>query len=421
MSKNRETVSFAVLGLLALLSPFIAAWLVDILGLQSKILFPILTTVLLGIFGLAHIHGLNEHYKILEKQSATISNITHLNEELERHNLLKESMLGISNSILDIKDFDEFLHSVIKTAVHLIDNADAGSILIMNDQNRLEFKAAEGYDLNGLSKINMSVEETFLYQYTLGNYSKPCIIEDPLNFNQRFLNKENYSKFEDAEALSLKATISAPILIDGELYGMINVDNSKCEDAFTLRDTEIMEYLANQLSIAIKNVQLLEKTLFLSRYDGLTKVYNRHYFDELFESIYKRARRYDENFCLCVIDLNDLKIINDMHGHQAGDLALKTFSSTLLENIRESDIIGRYGGDEFVIIFLNTTSESSHEKLQQISQLLKERPLSIDNNEVQVTFSYGIACFPEEASDSKELFRTADVRMYKHKLHQKTI
>jgi diguanylate cyclase (GGDEF)-like protein len=418
MNKN---VLFVCLGLLALVSPFITTCLLDILELQSKMLFPILTTSLLGILGLVHISALNHHYKIVEKQTATISNITHLNEELEKNNLLKEAMLEVSNSILDIKDFDEFLNTVIEKAVQLIDKADAGSILILNNDNRLEFKAAVGYDLKGLSKISMIVEETFLYQHTQGNYSKPCIIADPQKFNRKFLAKETFSKFEDADALSLKATISAPILIDNKLYGMINVDNSLYEDAFSMRDTAIIEYLANQLSIAIKNVQLLEKTLYLSRYDGLTKVYNRHYFDELFESIYKRAKRYDENFCFCVIDLNDLKIINDMYGHQAGDLALKTFASVLRENIRESDIIGRYGGDEFVIIFLNTVAESSHEKLQEITRLLKERTSSIEGKQLNISFSYGIASFPEEASDSKELFRTADLRMYKHKLHQKTI
>ncbi|MBB6215793.1 diguanylate cyclase (GGDEF)-like protein [Anaerosolibacter carboniphilus] len=421
MSEKKKIGLFSRLGILILLSPFIATLLLDIWGLQSSLLFPLLTAALLGIFGLAHARALKHHYKIVDRQTQTISSITHLNEKLEKNNLIKEAMLEISNSILDIKDFDEFLNTVVKKAVQLIDKADAGSILIINNDNRLEFKAAVGYDLKGLSRISMAVEETFLYQYTQGNYAKPCIIENPMKFNQKFLAKETYTKFEDADALSLRATISAPILIDNKLYGMINVDNSQHEDAFNIHDTAIIEYLANQLSIAIKNVMLLEKTLFLSRYDGLTKVYNRHYFDELFESIYKRAKRYHESFCLCVIDLNDLKIINDMYGHQTGDLALKAFSSVLRENIRESDIIGRYGGDEFVIILLNTTAESSQEKLQQITQQLKERTLSTEDREVQVSFSYGIASFPEDASDSKELFRTADFRMYKHKLQQKTI
>ncbi|KXG75264.1 sensor domain-containing diguanylate cyclase [Thermotalea metallivorans] len=401
--------------------PFISWWVLGLPGRKYGFFYPLITTLFMAVFCFYIYQCMRDYDRIAKKQRETITHMTYINHELKKNNLIKEAMLEISNSVLNIKNMDELLNSVIATAVQLIDNADSGSILIKNEEGRLEFKAAFGYDLEKLSGITLAIEETFLYQYTEGNCFNPCIIHNPLNFNERYMARETYDQLMDADALILKSTISAPIVVDNELYGMINVDNTRTDQVFTEEDKMIISYFANQLGIAIKNARLFEKTLFLSRYDGLTKVYNRHYFDELFDSIYKRAKRYGESFCLCVIDLNDLKIINDLHGHSAGDFVIKTFSTVLSENTRDSDLIGRYGGDEFVMVFLNTMLENCHEKLEMIAQRLKDTPIQLNHTSFQISFSYGIACFPKDAADSKELFKIADLRMYKHKLHQKTI
>ncbi|MEW9121193.1 MAG: sensor domain-containing diguanylate cyclase [Thermotaleaceae bacterium] len=342
------------------------------------------------------------------------------NRQLAKTNMIKETMLQISNSIVQINNIDELLEQILEKAVLLIDNADNGSILLFQDDNKLAFHAVYGYDMQFLSSIRLSLEETYLYAYTEGQPLKACIIKNPENFNHAHMSKGNFHKFQNARALNIQSTICAPIMVDQELYGFINIDNISDENAFHEEDVRILEYLANQIGIAINNACLFEKTLQLSRYDSLTQVYSRSYFEELYQNIYKRAQRYHEHYTIAVIDLNNLKNINDRYGHMAGDLAIKLFSQVLKQNLRDSDIMGRYGGDEFLVVFLNSTYETTCHKLYEVLQILSQYPLYYEGHRFHVGFSYGVACFPSDSQDGQLLIKIADKRMYENKVHIKT-
>jgi diguanylate cyclase (GGDEF)-like protein len=262
------------------------------------------------------------------------------------------------------------------------------------------------------------MDETFLNK---SNYKKSVIVKNPALFDFACVEKSYDHSSQNANAFNITSTISTPIIIDEELYGIINIDSLNNQDPFNQEDVVVMEYLTGQLAVAIKNVLLFEKTLFLSRYDGLTKVYHRHYFDELFDNLYERATRYDEPFCLCIMDLNNLKKINDLYSHLAGDLAIKHFADILRKNIRTSDILGRFGGDEFVLLFINATYEQVKNKIESISDIISENPLVYDEYDFQVQFSYGIASFPHDTENKKELLKIADTRLYKNKPPKKTM
>ena len=342
------------------------------------------------------------------------------NRELAKSNMLNEAMLEISNSIVRIHNLDELLQLVLEKAVGIIDSADNGSIMIANPDGQLGFRAAYGYDAESLAHITLPLEETFIYAYTKGTSLKACIIKNPQAFNNMNMSETNLNKFEDAQALNIRTTICAPIIVDQELYGLINVDNIFDENAFREEDVRLMEYFANQVGIAIKNVRLFEKTLYLSRYDALTQIYNRHYFEELYTNLDKRSKRYEERYCVCVMDLDNLKQINDRFGHSAGDLAIKHFANVLMENIRESDILARFGGDEFVTVFLNSDFENTHQRIHHIKDLLYNSSVYYEDQHFKVHFSFGIACFPDDATEKRDLIRIADQRMYTNKTQQKT-
>jgi diguanylate cyclase (GGDEF)-like protein len=388
--------------------PFILYIFFEFLGIAFGLLFPTLTSIFIGGLFFYRFYSIHQ---LIEK-------LLHDNKEIEKYNEIKDVMLQISNSIVYIKNMDALLQLFVNSAVQILDKADTASILIKNEEDLFEFKAAVGFDLEELSKIKLPMDETFLSE---SNYKKSVIIHNPALFDFSYTKKTNFQSFQNAKTLDITSTISTPILLDGELYGLINVDSIKNHDSFNKEDVMVMEYLTGQLSVAIKNVLLFEKTLFLSRYDGLTKVYHRHYFDELFNNLYERSKRYNETFCLCIVDLNNLKKINDVYGHLAGDLAIKHFANTLRNNIRTSDILGRFGGDEFVLLFINATYEQVENKMKSISSMICENPLNYDQHNFHVQFSYGISSFPKDTKDRKELLKIADTRMYKNKAMNKNM
>ncbi|QXM06491.1 sensor domain-containing diguanylate cyclase [Crassaminicella indica] len=393
---------------LSIFIPFIIYSFFKLSGMDFGLLYPTTTALLIGIFCFHKLKTINQ----------LLNNMFNENREIQKYNEIKDVMLQISNSIVHIKNMNELLQLFVNSTVQILDKADTASVLIKNDEGLFEFKAAVGFDLSKVSKIKLSIDETFLNR---SDYRKSTIIENPSLFNHKTMTKSHYNLLKDAYTSNITSTICTPIIIDEELYGIINVNSLNKEHIFNEEDVVVMEYLIGQLAVAIKNVLLFEKTLFLSRYDGLTKVYHRHYFDELFSNIYHRAQRYNEQFCLCIVDLNNLKHMNDLYGHLAGDMAIKHFANILKKNIRTSDILGRFGGDEFILIFLNATDEQVKNKMESISNIINHTPLTFDEHDFYVQFSYGIAAYPKDTHNKKELLKIADTRMYQNKARKKNM
>ena len=180
-----------------------------------------------------------------------------------------------------------------------------------------------------------------------------------------------------------------------------------------------MEFARDNVEIAITNQLLYEEKAFLSKYDSLTSLYNRHFFDDVFENIRDKALRYNEKFNLVVFDLNGLKHTNDEFGHMAGDEVLKHFAQSCKDLIRKSDIIARYGGDEFVGIVFNCGQEKLRKRIDEHLKYLNDNPIKIKGHPVVCSYSYGIASFGEDGYTLNELFKTADDRMYENKIRYK--
>ncbi|MFZ5969714.1 MAG: diguanylate cyclase [Bacillota bacterium] len=418
-SYNTKQVLFITINSL---SPFTLYWLITTFtSFDFAIAYVFVTSIVIAILSMSVVNNLNTKQKLLLKQQLMIDDGIEANRRLLRSMAIREAMLEISNSMINTQNLDDLLQDVMKKVITVIDNADMGSILIRNDEDRLVFRAAHGFELSQLSNISLSLEETYFYDVDDNGKYKPRIIKNPRVFDHYVMSPENLQEFEKANVLNIKATITAPILIDQDLYGMINIDNSHNEDAFDDEALTIIEFLSYQLGIAIKNARLLERIVYLSRYDGLTGIYNRCYFDEVLDQLLLRAKRYDETFILCLLDMDNLKQINDSLGHQAGDLAITFFAKTLKEHIRETDLLSRYGGDEFILVFLNMDLETAHKKLEEIARIISSEKLTYQDHGFEVKFSYGVSSYPRDTSNKKDLIKIADGRMYSYKEKQKAM
>jgi diguanylate cyclase (GGDEF)-like protein/PAS domain S-box-containing protein len=323
---------------------------------------------------------------------------------------LNQAMLEVSQAIIDINNINELLGLILEKAIGIIEKAKFGSILLLDDNRMLKIAVSKGYDIDATKNFSIPLEQSFQWLKTNGNIEKTIIIND-INELQE-IDVVNISKSK--EEWDIKSCISAPIIIDNKLYGMVNVDSNNT-DAFSEEDLGSMEHLRSQIEIAISKHELYEEIIYLSRYDKLTDIYNRGYFEEIFDLYFNKALKNNEKFELAIFDLNGLKIINDTYGHLAGDMYIKTFTKNLINYVGHSDILARYGGDEFVAVFGGIDSTKLTAILERLFQTLKNSPFVFDGNEIVCSFSYGIVSFPEEAQSYNQLVKVADERMYEYK------
>jgi len=172
---------------------------------------------------------------------------------------------------------------------------------------------------------------------------------------------------------------------------------------------------ASLLSLAL--VSRSQKLLQMAMRDPLTGLFNRGYVDERFAVELSRARRYGKLLTIAVIDADHFKSLNDTHGHMAGDHVLRRIGALLHDSFRQSDTSGRYGGEEFVVILPETDIEAAQTKIESLRQIVADTPMKLGarGEQVQVTISAGLACFPDDGLNAADLFALADERMFQAK------
>jgi diguanylate cyclase (GGDEF)-like protein len=171
-----------------------------------------------------------------------------------------------------------------------------------------------------------------------------------------------------------------------------------------------------------------EHAAFLAYHDNLTELPNRSMFEELLELAIARARRHDVGVAVMLIDIDDFKLVNDSLGHEAGDELIRRLAERLREATRETDLVARQGGDEFLLLLADlertpasglpdgaeTPALIAESVVTRIQEALRT-PFDIGGTEVYVTASIGIGLFPNHGQDALELMRNADTAMYRSK------
>jgi diguanylate cyclase (GGDEF)-like protein len=205
-----------------------------------------------------------------------------------------------------------------------------------------------------------------------------------------------------------RAVLCIPISYGETLLGVLNVESQQ-KNAFSPQDVLILNTLADLLATALHNSFVFQKLQQQSITDGLTGIKTRRFFWEALTSEWKRASRSGRPFSVVLIDLDKFKEVNDTLGHLEGDLVLARVGRLLEQKCRQSNVVARYGGDEFIILMPETGVEQSQILAERLRLWIATDPMLAEHH---ITGSFGVASFPVHGFSVEEIIRVADAGMY---------
>ena len=207
--------------------------------------------------------------------------------------------------------------------------------------------------------------------------------------------------------------IALPVFYAEQLHGILYFETSAAIE-FSEEELLLLRTLADLIAGALHNALTFQKAQEQAITDGLTGVKTHRFFMEALSAEWKRSTRAGRAFALVLMDLDRFKFVNDFYGHLEGDLVLQRVGQILETNCRRSDVVARYGGDEFVILMPETNMEHARQLASKLRGWVASDPLLREKN---ISASFGIACYPLHGSSPQELIQVADASMYLSK-HQ---
>lgn len=340
-----------------------------------------------------------------------MTNIRELINRIKENELTASRFQKVENRILSVLNFKDFFDVLLKEImdvfkvpyvwVTFIDDCEAARAILTS--------AGESEILS--ERVNIITSS--LFKGLVGESLAPVLVNNDL--------KPYFKMLPDNRKYFIKSMAISPITLDGKIIGSLNQadsDPGRFDPSF---DTSLLEHLAVKVSLCLSNVTAHEKLIFLAYHDPLTELLNRRVMETILKREFTRSKRYHSALSVVFIDLDDFKQVNDRHGHEAGDRLLKYVADKLLEMTRETDIVARFAGDEFVILLPETDVGMATSMLERIQAYFSDHPMDYRHKALEVSISFGVASTENEAVvTSEDLLRVADKTLYALKQARKS-
>ncbi|HMP76204.1 MAG TPA: diguanylate cyclase [Kiritimatiellia bacterium] len=332
----------------------------------------------------------------IEKKELVEMSASH---SLDRIQAQLSLLRSFSESALTAENLDDALRTLSTGLGNLLPCAAAGILNLEGEEPVLHLHALTPVAQEFL--LNAEKEMMRRYEALSGQPAPRAglrVIFDPANLDPK-------------GAQQVGSSFSVPIIAHGEVRGMLTLA-AVADDAYSSRDASFLYHAANQLSTVLSALARMRE---LSVRDALTSLYNRRGLEEEFQRAWLMSRRYNWPIGAAVLDIDNFKILNDTHGHLVGDQILREFSKLVQQVARESDIIGRYGGDEMVVILAQAGTADCIAFGERLLHAMRQQVFCVDRGlALQLTTSIGVSSSVNGPADmtSETLIAQADQALY---------
>jgi diguanylate cyclase (GGDEF)-like protein len=338
-----------------------------------------------------------------------ITNFVDLERELLKRNRELMMINTLSGAFMSSENMEKAMENLLRKVI-LITDFPVG-ILLIKDGKPLRLKACTGIS----PELKRAVEEGLLDHLCseVERRGEPLGIVDSSRLKQMdLLIREG-----------IVLMVAVPLVFEKDVIGfLLLAARSEREEHFDFDFASLLSLLGNHISLIVDKIRLFEETKRLSITDGLTGLFNTRYLYNQLDNEIARINRYGGSCSILLFDIDNFKALNDTYGHQAGDDVLHVVALILRKVSRETDIVVRYGGEEFIIILPNTYEEDARYLADRIRREVEQTIfLQERGGGTSITVSGGIASYPLNASDVRSLLNAADKALYAAKASGKNM
>ncbi|HYY54159.1 MAG TPA: sensor domain-containing diguanylate cyclase [Candidatus Dormibacteraeota bacterium] len=294
----------------------------------------------------------------------------------------------LGREIARVMHRDELCHAIVRLIAEELEYERVSVWLFDERRGALAVQAMEGADPQppvSLIPIDRGING-WVFRHGMPRLA-PDVTKDP----------EHWKPSADCAS-----EVAVPLVSHGETLGTLDVQSSRT-NAFGEQDLETLAAVAPSIAAAIEVSTLHERLRDAALTDGLTGLANFRGFTHALHQEVARGKRYKYPFCVVMLDIDGLKAINDREGHLAGDAALRSIATDLKVVLRGTDVLARYGGDEFAVLLTQTTRPQAETTMKRFRDW------------TDVSVSYGISEFPSDGDDTAALLAAADRALYRSK------
>ena len=244
---------------------------------------------------------------------------------------------------------------------------------------------------------------------TMAVRSKELILVRNIDTHKRPIIKKSQRAF--AENYMTNNCAIVPLICQDRVVGVLNLADKMHGDSFDREDIALIELFGQLVGASIGNIKLFEKIQRQATTDGLTGLVNHKTFYEILEKELWRSRRYGGQISLIMVDIDNLKKINDAYGHRAGDKVIREISRRIKECIRQIDAAARYGGDEFAVILPNTSLSDATVVAERMVDIVARCPIGWKKDQILVSISIGLGQYDADANP-EDITSRSDQALY---------
>lgn len=364
---------------------------------------------LIGVLSIARAEGLEkgrEHIKAwLPRHAAQVGRLVSLFEvrrEYGRYMRQSQALLTAAKLVQGHKSQDALCRAICETALQVSSASEAALIRWRADVGRgwVQF-ATSGFKFNAPFPLT---------QDSLA--ARTCVDETLLLIEDVSTMLGPQSLFFDKDGGWPKGTLAiVPLKLEDRVIGAIVVA-SETPGGIPREEARNVALLGALADTSLEMVWEMEEVSRRARTDALTGLANRRAFDEQLEQLVAHADRFGHSVSLILVDVDHFKLVNDTWGHETGDVVLKSIAKTLSDGVRAVDVCARFGGEEIAILLPQTALAGAVELADRLRRAIGARPIMALGNEVPVTVSCGVACYPDGVLTKEALFAASDRALY---------